>query len=151
MVVVSKLLYRSGGVLKGALVFIIFQTTHTSTHITPYINRATPSLRSLIRATQANVSHPQGGVISNHTAEDEIAILGSGSDYTVSYGVCVCVPAKCKEDGHLNVISLVHDPTRLLLLQVFIHHLGITSLDTASVIDPMAQYGMYHSIYDSFQ
>ena len=77
-------------------------------------HRATPSLRSLIRATQADVAHPAGGVIRNHTAEDEIGILGSGSDYTV-----------------------------------FIHHTGITSLDTAAVIDPRQTYGQYHSIYDS--
>lgn len=55
------------------------------------------------------MAHPAGGVIANHTAEDYISILGSGSDYTV-----------------------------------FVHHLGITSLDTASVIDPRAQYGQYH-------
>ncbi len=52
--------------------------------------------------------------MSQHLAEAEIGILGSGSDYTV-----------------------------------FIHHLGITSLDTSSVID-QAQYGQYHSVYDSF-
>jgi hypothetical protein len=30
----------------------------------------------------------------------------------------------------------------------FIHHLGITSLDLRAAIEP--EYGVYHSIYDSF-
>lgn len=32
---------------------------------------------------------------------------------------------------------------------VFIHRLGVTSLDTASIIDPRQIYGQYHSIFDS--
>lgn len=48
------------------------------------MHRATPSLRSLIHSTQAEVPHPQGGTISDHTAEDVPGILGSGSDVRIA-------------------------------------------------------------------